>query len=342
MLEDGTPPPEPVLIEKICGSVRRAEAHTDSKGRFSFQIGTGVVNTEQMMDVSAESSRMPGSGPSMSNSAPMINNSGPNGNRLADSTSLQGCELHAALAGYQSRNVNISVHSGLDNPDIGVIILKRLGGRDGDTLSVTNALAPKDAKKAYDKARQLIAKYKSSEARAELTKAVGIYPKYASAWLELGALQMEVDEEAEARQSFQKALEADPKFLPPYERLAVLEVRAHHWQALADTTERLIQLSAYEFPQAYYYNALAHLNLLQPEAAEKSAREALKQDPQKFARAGYVLGLALAQRGEYKSAVEQLKAYLATNPPISDVGLLKEQLADMGKRAERQSAAVKE
>ena len=39
----------------------------------------------------------------------------------------------------------------MDNPDIGTIILHRLGKVDGLTVSVVSALAPKDARKAYEK-----------------------------------------------------------------------------------------------------------------------------------------------------------------------------------------------
>ncbi|HEY3740816.1 MAG TPA: tetratricopeptide repeat protein [Bryobacteraceae bacterium] len=334
MLEDGTAPTDPVVIEKICGSSRRAEAHTDNKGEFSFQLGMGAVNTEALSDMSAETSRLPGTGPTFGSAQQSAGAPGNAPTRLGDSSNLMGCELHAVLAGFWSRNVTLAANSGLDSTDVGVIILKRLApGNEGSTVSMTNALAPKDAKKAYDKAKQLIAKGKSTDARASLTKAVEIYPKYASAWFELGVIQMEVDEPAAARASFAKSLEADPNYLPPYERIAVLELRDKHWRELATTTGRLIQLNAYEFPQAYFYNALAHLNLIEPELAEKSAREALKQDPQKFSRATYVLGLALAQRGDFAGGAEQLKAYLLTKPPDSELPQLRQQLADMQRRA---------
>lgn len=334
MLEDGTAPTEPVVIEKICGSSRRAEAHTDNKGEFSFQLGMGAVNTEALSDMSAETSRVPGSGPTLGAAQSIGTPGNASGGRLSESSTLMGCELHAVLAGYWSRNVTLGPNSGLDSTDVGVIILKHLApGNDGNTVSMTNALAPKDAKKAYDKARQLIAKGKSADAKVNLVKAVEIYPKYASAWFELGTLQMEAEDPAAARQSFDKSLEADPKYLPPYERIAVLELRDRQWRELATTTGRLIQLNAYEFPQAYFYNALAHLNLVEPEAAEKSAREALKQDPQKFSRATYVLGLALAQRGDFTGGAEQLKAYLLTKPPDAELPQLRQQLAEMERRA---------
>ena len=39
MLEDGTPPQESVVIERVCNGNARPEGYTDSKGRFSFEVG---------------------------------------------------------------------------------------------------------------------------------------------------------------------------------------------------------------------------------------------------------------------------------------------------------------
>src|SRR3954463_11793149 len=35
-MDDGTPPPESVVVERVCQGYVRPEAHTDSKGHFSF------------------------------------------------------------------------------------------------------------------------------------------------------------------------------------------------------------------------------------------------------------------------------------------------------------------
>ena len=339
VMQDGTPPPESVVIERLCGSYRRAETHTDMKGNFSFQVGAGASNTEQMMDASSESSSIRG---------PLSNSSGATGGGLGasgqgggrNSTDMRGCELRATLPGYQSSSVNLSMHSQFDSPDIGILILKRLAGREGDTISMTNALAPKDAKKAFDKSRQLLAKGDTVEAQKQLSKAVDIYPKYAAAWAELGKLQMDASDAPAARKSFERSLEADPRYLPPYERLAVLALRERKWDDLVDKTDKLIKLNAFDFPQAYYYNALANLNLNHSDLAEKSARQALKQDPQKFARAYYVLGLALAQKGDFAAAVEQLKSYLESAPPgATELDVVRKQMADIEKLATQQTAA---
>jgi len=42
MMDDGTPPPETAVIERVCNGVPRPEAYTDSKGRFNFQLGRTI------------------------------------------------------------------------------------------------------------------------------------------------------------------------------------------------------------------------------------------------------------------------------------------------------------
>src|SRR5262249_39735032 len=50
--DDGTPPPDQVVIERVCNGQPRPEGYTDSKGRFSFQLGQ---NSAMMMDASTPS-----------------------------------------------------------------------------------------------------------------------------------------------------------------------------------------------------------------------------------------------------------------------------------------------
>src|SRR5262245_43947462 len=52
MMDDGTPPPEPVVIERVCNGVPRRETYTDSKGHFTFTPG----QNQQIMQDASESS----------------------------------------------------------------------------------------------------------------------------------------------------------------------------------------------------------------------------------------------------------------------------------------------
>ena len=216
MMDDGTPPPEAVVIERVCGGNPRPEAWTDSKGHFSFQLGQ---NTAMMADASVGS--VGGAGFPDYNSGggmqqPGMNTGsrsmgGPSGSTMG--RDLMNCDLRANLAGYRSEVVSLAGHRMFDNPDVGTIILHRLGNVEGNTISATSLAAPKDAKKAYDKGRDALKKKKPADAEKEFQKAVDAYPKYAAAWYELGMLQQDQKKFDDARKSYQQALAADAKYV---------------------------------------------------------------------------------------------------------------------------------
>ena len=119
VLQDGTAPPEPVVIERVCNGVVRPQGYTDSKGRFSFQLGQ---NDNMMMDASVGGD--PGFGGAGAQNAGM----GGFGTRAGVSErELWGCEIRAALAGYRSESVSLTGRRSLDNPEIGTIVLSRFG-----------------------------------------------------------------------------------------------------------------------------------------------------------------------------------------------------------------------
>src|SRR5260370_42252448 len=104
------------------------------------------------------------------------------GQRGSVGQSLTGCELRASLAGFKSDVVNLGNRRMFDNPDVGTIVLRRRANVEGTTVSMTTLQAPKDARKAYDKARDALRKGKTADALSEFEKAVAAYPHFAAAW----------------------------------------------------------------------------------------------------------------------------------------------------------------
>lgn len=332
MMDDGTPPPDQVVIERVCNGNPRPEAYTDSKGRFSFQLGQqmGV-----MADASVSSAADAGFG-GMPGGMGSQGRAGGFGDPRGGVTEqqLMGCELRAALPGYRSDVVSLAGRKAFDNPDVGVIILHRLGNVEGTTISATSLNAPKDAKKAYEKGREALKKKKTADARKELEKAVGLYPKYAAAWFELGLAQEAENQVEQARTSYAKALEADAKFINPYLALALIQAKDKKWKEVVDTTDRAIKLNPFDFPQAYFYNSVANFNLGNTEAAEKSAREAQKLDTaHRYPKVEHLLGIILADRREYGAAAEQMRNYLKFAPGAQDAATVRTQLTELEKLA---------
>jgi tetratricopeptide (TPR) repeat protein len=218
----------------------------------------------------------------------------------------------------------------MDNPNVGTIILHRLGNVEGFTTSITSALAPKDAKKAFDKGRENARKKKWDDAQKEFEKAVGLYPKYAVAWADLGRVYEQKDDIPNARKAYEQALAADSKLVTPYVQIAGIQAREAKWQEVAETTDSLIRLNPINYPIAYFYNSIANVNLQKFDAAEKSALEAKRLAPN-MAKIDHVLGVIYANKNDFEGAARHMKAYIAAAPNAGDIDVVKKQLAEVEK-----------
>lgn len=325
-MDDGSAPPETVTIERVCASrgTPVPEAYTDSKGGFSFQVGQRMG---MMPDASIGNTNEGGPGGGFGSGFP--NQGGRNSGGVSE-RDLMSCELRASLPGYRSTIVSLVGRRSLDNPDVGTIILRRLGDVTGFTTSATSLMAPKDAKKSLEKARNALKKNKLPEAQKELETAVSLHPKYAEAWYELGRVQVIQTNADAARNSYGKALEADDKYVRPYLGLAVLEAQQQKWESVKQLSEKVIKLNRHDFPAAFFYGAVANYNLRDSEAAEKLCRSGIEIDQyHSLPKMSHLLGMILVDKQDFKGASEQLGAYLKFAPKAGDIDQVKKQLADI-------------
>lgn len=320
--EDGVPPPERAVIERVCNGMVRREGYTDSKGYFSIQLGQSFGI---MQDASVGTFDMSGMPTMRSTTSPGTFGS-------SSATALLGCELRASLPGYRSESVNLTGRRPLDHPDIGMIVLHPYGKVEGTIVSATSLQAPRDAKKALEKGRDYAKKSKWEQAQQELQKAVQVYPKYAEAWYELGVACQRQAHAEEARKAYAEAIAADSKFIRPYFQLAHMAALNNKWQEVADLTDKALALNAYEYPAAYFYNSVAYYNLHKLDLAEKSARRAKRMDSEhRIPRIDLLLSNILAERKDYDGAAGLLRDYLKFAPPSPDTEAAKTQLANIEK-----------
>ncbi|MDP8979674.1 MAG: tetratricopeptide repeat protein [Acidobacteriota bacterium] len=337
MMDDGTPPADSVTIQITCGSTPRSVAHTDSSGNFSVDLNNrnniaafadasqssldglgGYSRTSSASSASSTSGSMGGLGSSTSTST---------GSTSTSRGNLMGCDLSAQLAGFKSDPLHLSNRQSLDNPDVGTLILHRLGKAEGTTISATTTMAPKDARKAFDKGRAEAKKERWEQAERELQKAVDLYPKFAMAWFELGFVQESRKNEEAARKSYERALACDSKFLPPYQQLAIMDASQGKWQEVADETDRLLRSNPTDYPVSWYYYGLANYQLKKYDLAEKSLRNGIKVDVEHRApRMEYLLGIILANKRDLAGAAEHLRNYLVYSPNSPDFDQVKKQL----------------
>jgi len=311
---DGGAPPESVTIERLCSTNSvRAEGYTDSKGSFSLDL-----NSQREALGSAQETYS--GNPGMSGRPGVRRN-------------LHDCDLQAVLPGFTSKTVELaSKMNEVGSADVGTIVLHRMQKVEGFTISATSAQAPDKAKKDYQKGREDEAKGKLDPAKEKFSKAVELYPKYAVAWFELGKIQLQQNDAVAAKASFQHAIEADSKFISPYEQLADIALKEKAWKDLDSATEQLVKLNPLSFPQYWYYNAIANYFLQSFDKAEKSAQQGMTIDVQHhIPKMEYVLGMILVQKKDFQGALTHLRNYIRMSPNASDLELAQKQIAALEK-----------
>lgn len=314
VLDDGTALTEPAEIETLCRGNRHTVAYTDSHGAFNFQFGDPTMGANA--DLSDASNSM----------------MTPQQNQQQESD-WKDCQLLAVLPGFTSEVVELASRvDALGDTDVGRVTLHRMAQVEGSSISVTSALAPGDARKALDKAREAEKKGQWDQAQRSLEKAVHIYPKYASAWFELGRVQMQKNELVSAKQSFQQSVNADPKFVSPYDGLAQLAFQTRQWPEVLDSTNKLLALNPVSFPAAYFFNGVANYYLRNLDAAEKIVRQGTKvDDAHRIPKLQYLLGIILLQKHDYQGASESLKQYLQLTKQPAEIAEAQKELADIEK-----------
>jgi len=308
VLSDGADP-QGVAVERFCGQIVNAKAYTDSNGRFTIQR---MAASSATTDVSVGATK---------DSAPW------------------SCELRASFAGYTADALPLGSRRVTDGGDAGVIMLRRVGAKLALTVSATTLLAPKEARRSYDKGLEAIRGHQPDKAQKDFANAVKLYPRFAASWFELGKVYEQRSHFSEARNAYGKAIAADAEYLYPYERLYRLDVRESKWQEAADTSAKVLRLNPYEFSGAYYFNAVSNLNLAKLDAAEHSARESAKlQGAQAEPRGNYVLGVILWRKGDLDGAAETMQAFLANPPAGPEWASARRMLDDIERQIARRQA----
>jgi tetratricopeptide (TPR) repeat protein len=247
-------------------------------------------------------------------------------------THFEGCIVQGAIPGFHSTAVTLTQANLRDQPDIGTLILSRVGRDSATTLSRTTETAPAKAIKLLEKARDEMLQHDTDGAERDLKKAVQTDPTFAEAWLQLGKLQEASDPQA-ARDSFSKALAADDKFVLPYEQLAVLAAQSGNWQEVLVNTNHMLQLYPEGTPQSWYLNAMANYQLGKLNVAQASALKSLALDPRhSVLNTEQLLAVILAGKGDFAGALAHLRSSLTYVPPGPNADLLKQQIAQLERR----------
>jgi DNA-binding SARP family transcriptional activator len=332
--DDGTRLPSNVMVERVCNANVRQQVYASGDGDFSMQLGS--VN-DSTLDATAEGSSQPTLPDQFSNTGIP--------RRL-----LANCELRASVAGFASPTISLI---GLDPSgktlQVGTIRVHRRAKIEGATLSAAAYKGvPKAAVTAYEKGLGAARDGKLASAQKQFEKAVQIHPTYAHAWFQLGTVLQRKNDREGARTAYKRATTIDDRFLAPHLALASLAFEDGNWREVLSFTNPILELDPFKnmtgytkeldpfnYAETYYYDAVAHYELNQFDAAEKSALKAeqlLARSPQLH----LLLGEIFAQEKNYVSAISEIKTYLELVPKAENADHIRERLAEL----ERESNAL--
>lgn len=291
VMQDGSAPPKSVGIQRLC---------TDGAGSAPGPVTNGKGEYTWRMDVDPMRTRV--------------------------------CRLEATLAGYASTAVDISALNGylttaVDLPPI------TLFTRSPDPMTIQKAEAdvPSRSRGAWKAAMKAIDAGDVTEVARQLQAVVEASPKFARGWHTLGIVQQNLGQTDAARQAYERAVEADPKLIPPMVALARLAIRAKDWPAAAKAAGMLIQADTKKlYPESYVHLAAARFRLNDLDGAEASLKEVLELK-QKPPRAEFIYGRILDARGNHGAARERISRYLELEPNAPDAGHIRAYLQVLGK-----------
>ncbi len=242
---------------------------------------------------------------------------------------LVGCKVSAVLHGFDSSQLTIANRDLVTNPDIGTITLKREDGAEYAALSATTNSAPKEAKKAFEKARREWLEGHPERAKRDLEKAVEIDHRFAEAWYRLGKVQ-EASNSPGAWNSFSNAIAADHKFELPYEQMAALSAKAGRWQELTEETSEALERHSRGTLDLWYYNAIGNYQMKRLEIAKASAAKSLAMDPLHVRPdTEQLLAIILVALHDEPAALEHLRNCLTYFPAGPNYDLVKRQIEQL-------------
>jgi len=328
---DGTSLPNNTLVERLCNENVRQQVYATPQGDFSMQMESQI---SPFVDATGDPVSQTG----------MTRKTSTGGIPRRD---LIRCELRASVAGFRSNRISLmDLTPSAGAVDVGAIVVERIAKIKGMTLNASAYKAPSDARKAYEKGLEAEDKGKVAQARKYFEQALQIYPRYVSAWFQLGTVLEKESQKDSARAAYTQATTIDARFLPPYLSLAAMALEAGNWNEVLQWTNDIIahdllnhdgeaagyllDLDELKPAAPYFYNAVANYKLNKIEEAERSALKAERVDLfNNFPQLHRLLAQIFTRKKNYAPAILELRTYLYLVPHAKDADQVRERLAEL-------------
>lgn len=184
---------------------------------------------------------------------------------------------------------------------------------DSGIVSVDWLAVPEKARKKYQKARECLAKQDFNGAIKQLHEALGIDSGFVYAYNQLGLAYWNTGKLPEAKETFERAIAVNPKFLQASLNLGELLISQKQYPDAA----RVLQQVSEKQPTAgepYYLMAKLQFAVGNVDRAESACQEAVKRDVSRTPEIHLLLSNIYARKQETDKVARELQAYLSAAP----------------------------
>ncbi len=184
---------------------------------------------------------------------------------------------------------------------------------DVGLVSVLDLDAPHNALEQFNSGVSLIKEQRLGDALTHLQKAVKIYPKFASAYVNLGLVYMAQENSAQAQKEFERCIELDNKFSRPLVQLGSLEISRKDYPAAEAHLEKASSLTPSN-PQIFSSLAFAQIQNHHYQQVLESSRKVHALPHPQAAEIHYLAAVAAKSLNDFATMEQELKLFISEDP----------------------------
>jgi tetratricopeptide (TPR) repeat protein len=181
-------------------------------------------------------------------------------------------------------------------------------------VSVTELGVPSHAAKEFEKANRLIAKQDWAKAAERLHKGLAIFPKYAAAYNNLGAVYSHLGNNAQACEALQQAIALDDRLAPAYVNLGRLSFLENDYSNAESLLTRAMSLAPVENADELFLLAYAQLIDQHLDQALQTSQQGHAAKLNHHTYLHLVAANAYEQQGKIADSMSELELYLNEEP----------------------------
>lgn len=217
--------------------------------------------------------------------------------------------------GFETYREPLDLAEGPDTYDITISLAasNKMAAPKAEPPALSDAQAPKDARREYERAQKAIQSRKYGQAQKNLEAAVEQYACYARAQTKLGMVLSQQKDYKDAETAFRKSISCDPGYLDAYLELGqLLNAEKRYDEAVPVLEQGARQAPA--FWQFYYEAGTAQYGLKHYDAAEQQFGKAKSMTTDPPPEISAKLADVYLRENAFQKAYASMQDYLKADP----------------------------